>query len=664
MNQRKRVIRRGSLILLLVWMAVLIGALIHAQLRRQPPMAPVQLGDVAKQREETPVRVQKGFVYNDVLGVEPNFRIAARETVEYASGWYELRDVDVSLYRNGQVAYGLVAEKARFNPAKKEAIVTGEVQVSLAHGIALRADQIVLHGADRDMESVGGVTFAGPGWGGSAGRLAVAVGGDLVKLVDGVSVSVRQSPGATQSLIILAPEVTYSRGRALAAFPRGLTVLRAGLRLTGADGEIQLKEPSGTLRNAVIRAPVRVDGVMDDGSYVRLDAGETRVEALASGGMSVTALPAADTGWVEATWTQPDGSWRHFTAWRLVGRRSATQWEWLEGQEKVCADERVPDGARRGMEADLTRLTFDDGHPTTVHATGAVTVRSGTDWASGDDLTYSALKGTFVLLPTGTSRVRFGAPDLAAECDRIAGGRDGAVTARGQVNGVVTRKTARQGAATGPVRFASDSAQVQGDDVVLDGDARLWQGDRLLRADHMVYHRAAETVSGSGHVVTTSTMAGTNGEKPAQVRISARSVEYDRATATVTYEGTVEVEDPQAVSSCQKLVVKLGRAGEIQEAELTGGVEVRERGSNRTLKGDRARLVSADDLLEVWGKPVLLQEPGGNQIKGDKLEWRRDSNSVLVVGSDENPSETIYTPATPSPSANTGAKTPGKGLAP
>ncbi len=664
MNQRKRVIRRGSLILLLVWVGVLVGALIQAQLRRRPPVAPVELGEVSRGQEETPVRVQKGFVYNDVLGVEPNFRIAARETVEFASGWYELRDVDVSLYRNGQVAYGLVARQARFNPTRKEALVTGDVQVSLAHGIAMRADQVVLHGGDRDLESVGGVTFAGPGWGGTAGRLAVAVGGDVVQLLDGVSVSVRQAATATQSVIILAPKVTYSRERALASFPNGLTVLRAGLRLTGASGEVQLKAQTGTLRDALLRAPVRVDGVLDDGSYVELDAGDTHMEATEDGGANVTVLPSAGTGWVEARWTQPDGSWRRFTTWRLVGRRSATDWEWLEGQEKVCADEREPAAQNRRLEADLTRLSFDRGRPTTVHASGSVTLRSGTDWASGDDLTYSPDKATFVLLPGKSSRVRFGAPDLAAECDRIAGGSGGSITASGQVNGVVTRKVAQGPGAKAPVRFASDSAEVRGDDVTLDGNARLWQGDRLLRADHLVYHRAAESVSGSGHVVTAGALAGGEGEAPQQVRISARTLEYDRVAGAVTYEGNVQVEDPQAVTTCQKMVVRLGAAGEIEEANLTGGVEVRERGSNRTLKGDRARLLSSEDLFEVWGKPVLLQEPGGNQIRGDKLEWRKDSNTVLVVGSEENPSETIYTPAKPAPTAPAGGKAPGKGTRP
>ncbi|MCU0292398.1 MAG: hypothetical protein MUF10_10500, partial [Thermoanaerobaculaceae bacterium] len=61
----------------------------------------------------------------------------------------------------------------------------------------------------------------------------------------------------------------------------------------------------------------------------------------------------------------------------------------------------------------------------------------------------------------------------------------------------------------------------------------------------------------------------------------------------------------------------------------------------------------AGDLFEMWGSPVLVREPDGNQIKGDRLEWHRRTGTVVVVGGEDSPSETLYHPSergvTPTP---------------
>ncbi len=56
-----------------------------------------------------------------------------------------------------------------------------------------------------------------------------------------------------------------------------------------------------------------------------------------------------------------------------------------------------------------------------------------------------------------------------------------------------------------------------------------------------------------------------------------------------------------------------------------------------------------EGLFEIWGKPVLVKEPGGDQVKADHLEWHRGSNTVVVLGAEDNPSETLYHPHQPSP---------------
>ncbi len=230
-----RFLRRFSTLLLIAWVAVLVGLFVRGRVQRGMGVAPTgeQAGEEGEDGDKT-VRVHKGFVYADTLGVEPNFRVATRETVQFASGWYELRDIEVSMYHRGEVAYGLVAEKARFNQKLREAHATGGAQVSLGSGVVVRADGFVFRGGERVLESTGPVTFAGPGWGGVGGGMRCTLADNNVEIHGGLSLAARDDRGGGPSLVLLAPTAHYSRGESVVTFPAGLTVLREGLRLRGA----------------------------------------------------------------------------------------------------------------------------------------------------------------------------------------------------------------------------------------------------------------------------------------------------------------------------------------------------------------------------------------------------------------------------------------------
>ncbi len=324
MRPRSLVLRRVSVILLVLWTAVLVASFLERRFRQAPQTEPVEAETPAKDGEGQPVRVHKGFVYSDTLGIEPNFRIAAREAVEFASGWYEFSDVQVSLYHEGRVVYGLVADRLKFDPATHEAETSGRAEVSLQGGIALRAAGFKFGGKERFLRSQGPTTFAGPGWGGLAGGARCSLEKDTLELTGGTSVSWRGSgAGAEPSLILLAPRLLYDRKVATIEFEDGLTVLRGRMRARTARGQFQLSGPEGELRSATLEGPVRLDGVLDDGSNVDAAAGTTVIESLPEGRYRLTAEPAADTGWVSVKWADRTAGWRDFTAWRLVGEGMA-----------------------------------------------------------------------------------------------------------------------------------------------------------------------------------------------------------------------------------------------------------------------------------------------------------------------------------------------------
>ena len=650
MTSNQRLVRRFSAVLLVLWVGLLAGLLVRGQLRRGGTAAPTDVSPGEENEGEDPIlRVHKGFVYADTLGVEPNFRIATRETVQFASGWYEFRDIEVSMYSRGAVAYGLVAETARFNQKLKEARATGAAQVSLGQGVVVRAAGFVFRGADRVLESSGPVTFAGPGWGGVGGGMRCTLADNLIEILGGVSVALRPDAAAAPAFVLLAPNARYSRDQSLVAFPEGFTVLRGGLRLRSGAGELRIDENAHELRRVALSAPVLFDGTLEGGARLEGTAGATVIEPLGGGRYRVTAEGSPETGWVWAHWSDPLAGWREVSAWHLVGEGSETTWEWLEGQGMACAIEARPREAPSRIEGERMRVGFVSGQPVTMEATGSVLVASGERQATGAILQVSVAAGSFTLSPGAGDRVVVSGPEGEARCDRIEGDRTRGAVARGHVVGQLRERAVATGEG-GAVRFAAERAAVDpgAARIVLEGEARLWQGSRLVRADRLDYLRDGEQISGRGQVLT-SARQESGRDAGSEFRVRARAFEFSRVSNVAVYEGDVVLEDPRADSSCQRLVASLGERGEIQLATLEGGVAVKERANDRVLRGQRARLSPSEDVFEVWGSPVHVQEPSGNQIKAEHLRWLRASDSVEVVGGEDKPTETLYHPEKPPP---------------
>jgi hypothetical protein len=437
----------------------LVASYVQRHLRRQPQTEEVGVEGTENVGQEQPVRVHKGFVYSDTLGIEPNFRIAAREAVEFSSGWFEFHDVQVSLYHAGQVAFGLVSDGLRFDPTRHGGQTVGDAELSLKGGVAVRASGFTLNGSDRLLQSNGAVTFAGPGWGGLAGGTRSSLQKNTMELFGGVSVTWHETKtSAAPSTIFLAPRLVYDRTGALARFPEGLTILRGSLQAKAARAEVQFVSAEGELRKISLEGPVFLDGTLEDGSEVQGRAGNAELEALTDGRFSLAVGPLQTTGWVTARLANPATGWREFDAWSVAGEGTRTAWEWLEGQGLACGEELSNDEDPRGVKASRMRLVFDAGQARTVRASEEVRLHTGDQWAEGGELEYSMRSRSFTLVPASGKRVLLGGPDSTAWCDRLQGNEDGTVAARGQVIGVLQR-SGLAGDGGGPVRFAADAGR-------------------------------------------------------------------------------------------------------------------------------------------------------------------------------------------------------------
>ena len=654
MTSRLRFLRRASAVLLLVWLGIVAWSLLRRQSERKAPTGQVHLEDAATAGGEQPVRVHRGFVYTDTIGVEPNFRVAAQETVEYASGWFELQNVEVSFYHGSEVAYALTSRSARLHRDRREAIATGDVRLSLAGGVAVSASGFTLKGEERLLESQGPATFAGEAMGGLAGGVTCDLKANTIALVGGVSFVWRPDGEEGSPLIVLAPAAVYSRTEAVVDFPEGATLLRGSLRLQGGSVQVQLREAEGGLQAITLADPVDLTGMTASGQVISGRAGSAELVALEDGRLRFAAAPASSSGWVGLLLRDPVQGWREMTAWRVVGEGSRDEWEWLEAQGLACVTDFPAGGEIRELNAESVRLEFAGGEARSAVAVGRVRIDAGGQWAEGERLVFSLASQSFSLSPSPTRRVAIGTAEVTCVCDALESAEGGNVTARGNVSGVL-RRAALWGASDAPVRFAADAALVaaSGARLDLDGQARLWQGDRLVRADHVDFERASEVLTASGTVVTLARLAP-QGSRPGELmQLRARSMRYEHQGGLAVYEGDVAIEDSRSLSTCQRLTVALGGDGQVLLATLEGGVTVTERAGGRVIRGQGARVDAAKELLEIWGTPVLVQEASGSQVKGSRLEWRRATESLVVFGAAGAPSAPIY--HTPAPGAAPGA---------
>ena len=113
---------------------------------------------------------------------------------------------------------------------------------------------------------------------------------------------------------------------------------------------------------------------------------------------------------------------------------------------------------------------------------------------------------SFTLVPASGKRVLLGGPDSTAWCDRLQGERRRDYRGPGAGALACCSGSGLMGESREPVRFAADAASASegGGRVWLEGDARLWQGARLVRADRLDYERERELVTGRGDVLTTA----------------------------------------------------------------------------------------------------------------------------------------------------------------
>ncbi|MCX7895750.1 MAG: hypothetical protein N2447_07335 [Thermoanaerobaculum sp.] len=618
--------------LLLAWVLALAGILVIRQWQRRSVVTEAA-GRPQVAALEQPVRVQKEFVFTYAMGVSPSIRVAAKESVEFASGWFELKDVDLTFFQDGQVAYGLVAQRARFHPPSSQAVVDGQPLLSLGGGVVARAQGFILEAGAQQLRSQGSVTFAGPGWGGMAGSLVGLLAQDAVTLRDGMTLVAAERGG--QAVTLVAPVAEYWRRSGMVEFPEGLSLFRGLLHFAAQSGRLFLASGGGHPEKAELFGSVTLSGRSASGEVVEGQWGHCVAEQGPEGRWRFLAEASPDQGWVWLRVAQTGAEVRELRTWRLRGEADVGGLLWLAGEELACAFRVRPAEIPARLSAQHLRVEFDQGMASHVSASGEVVVEEANGTIRGDTLSAQLPQGSVEVSAPGGDGVHFISGPIQGSCQRLSLSQGGALTALGGVQGHLWREGSE-------LRFAGRELRLgpgQLGPVTLFGEARVWEQNQVLRANEVVLYRDENRVVARGNVRLSRVIgAGSGGD------VGATELTFNRERGEAVFRGAVQVRDGRGSIESESLLAYFSEQGELLRGEFSQGVVIAERGTGRRITGSMAVYEGARETLTVLGQPAVAEEPSGNRVQASRIVLDRRTGSMEVGGELDAPSQTLYHP--------------------
>lgn len=170
------------------------------------------------------------------------------------------------------------------------------------------------------------------------------------------------------------------------------------------------------------------------------------------------------------------------------------------------------------------------------------------------------------------------------------------------------------------------------------GQARLWQDDNRVEAEHIKIDRGAQVLTANRNVMTSLTENGPPGGAPGTVTVRAADLRYDRNSRRAVFDGQVDFRRERLrVLSDRLIAILAGGAGEAESiagATATGDVKIFETvaGSDRTGFGERAVYDSEAATIVLAGRPARVVYAGGDETRGAELTYSLDGDSLRVSG--------------------------------
>jgi lipopolysaccharide export system protein LptA len=640
----RRWIRRLSA-LAIVALLIVLGGLAAQRLRKlKAPVPSVNDDGVVRGDGDRAVGVYTGFEFVERVAGKKIFELLSKRTLGLSSGWHEIEGVRLQFFREGESGPVLTCDGARFNIQTRDAELGGSIRIEFPSGASLTTDAGNFEASSRRFTANGEVLFVSGATFGRAESATYDVEHDEIALDNGVTL--RTASGATLS----APSAVYKRSEGVIFLPAGGRVTMAQSELEAPRMRVDLRKDDGPPQRIELDGGVTILTTAPNGDGLVVARAETFIASQDSRGR--WQVDATTTGpWIDVRFVGGEGYFeRDLKTWVMRGVVGDEGLINLRAENGVCITEVPLEGPVRTGSSDSARVWFSEGQATDVEMLKDVVIHGEGVEGRGYRARLSPQAGLMMLHgdPAGPERVLLISEKGRLSCDQAQlYNNEGRSEARGNVQGQILDVSliGKQAAdASQPTHFAAEILDVteKGGVYHLRENTRLWQGQRLLLADDVVFNHEASTVRATGHVRTTFPASQLNfeGDDSEDVVVVARSLEFDDNEGTAIYRGNVHYSDPGHTLAAAELSIFFDDNNEVTAVEAVGSVELVILESGRRMTGQFARRDVRTQLVTITGSPVRLTDPGGDEVSGSSLTWNQADGTVSVAGG----TETIYYP--------------------
>ena len=577
-------------------------------------------------------------------------RIRARKTVGFASGYYTLEGVELTIFRPNGQTYDVTCAQAQFHPKTKEAEASGGVTIRSSDGIEVSTDSIEFNGTKLVNQIP--VKFRIDSWEGRAGGLDLSVADESMKFSEPIEAT-HQTPNAPPTTF-RAKNGLFLRDRGEVNFTDGVDIVRdldsvhsdsVAVKLDGKLKTLLGLEGVGSVRLQLARSSSLVPADQSTGD--RTIVADRFFAEIAAGVINGINL-YGDSKPARATFSGPPLRYLDAMKFRVGFLNGAPQDLQLAGVVKMTE----PGAEKRELFTDKLRVLFDSvtRKPSMAFAEGYFRYFDPHNQAASTKASFDMINDRLVMLSEPGA-----APRLTADGNQITASRielsprEGVLKASGKVTARL--ESGKQGATAassalfpetdGPVYVQANSAIIRQNEkiAVFSGEVKAWQKTNVLFTAELTATGKGETLQARGGV--RATLLDRRAEKSSKtpVQIRAETLFGRKSARKVDLTGSVKIEDELRRLESDTATIFLGANQKIERIEALRKLIVTEIGTGRKGTGEKAVYNLAERTILVDGTPAILTEPRGS-LQGNQIVFDLNRNKVDVRG----PTQTTYNP--------------------
>ena len=192
-----------------------------------------------------------------------------------------------------------------------------------------------------------------------------------------------------------------------------------------------------------------------------------------------------------------------------------------------------------------------------------------------------------------------------------------------------------------PIRIQAEEAEWSSSPstVYFRDQVRAWQGENFLLADELLgdVEQARLTASGSVRTVwrpepeASSLDPSDDGQQEGEpLEVTAQKLVYERDEGLMTYSGGSRAQQAGRIIRCTELRLREGDREGFDELLCEGAARLEDPEKGKTVTGDRVLYIPNGSTARIVGRPVVMRDVNGTEIRGRILIYNFDSGTAEI----------------------------------